>query len=336
MKRLPTKKPVKTSLAQFCRALKRHKSFLLACHVAPEGDAIGSLLAMQSILHRLGKKTLVVNEDEFPERLPCLSSKTWNQYSKVKKKKFKFDALLTTDCPTLERIGKVKELINPDTVIFEIDHHISNRYFGKYNYVRPDAAATGEVVYDIFKHLKMKMTREEAKNLYVAISTDTGSFKYSTTTVNSHRIAAELIRTGIDIEKINDQIYSSYSLNKIQLYSRLLGRVTTTSCGRVAWVSMRLADLKASGATFEDTEGFIDFLRYLREVNVAFFISEMAPGEVKVSFRAKGNYDVNRIATDFGGGGHRKASGCSIHAAPDVAEARVLRVIRQHYPHLFA
>ncbi len=183
--------------------------------------------------------------------------------------------------------------------------------------------------------MKLKLTREEAKNLYVAISTDTGSFKYSTTTVNSHRVAAELIGTGINIEKINDQIYSSYSLNKMQLYSRLMGRVTTTSCGRVAWVALRLSDLKASGATYEDTEGFIDFLRYMREVHISFFITELDAGTVKVSFRAKDAYDVNRIATDFGGGGHRKASGCSMQAAPEEAEARILHAIRRHYPHLF-
>lgn len=333
MKRLPAKKL--TDLKTFCGALKRHQRFLLACHVAPEGDAIGSLLGMDSLLRRLGKQTLVVNEDLFPERLPCLSSKRWHQPAQVKKNPEYFDALVTTDCPTLARIGKVRDLIGPKTVIFNIDHHISNNFFGHYNYVKPNAAASGEVVFEIFKHMKLKLTREEAKNLYVAISTDTGSFKYSTTTVNSHLVAAELIGTGIDIEKINDQIHSSYSLNKMQLYSRLMARVTTTSCGRVAWAALKLSDLKASGATYEDTEGFIDFLRYLREVHISFFISEMSAGSVKVSFRAKGNYDVNQIATDFGGGGHRKASGCAMKASPDEAEGLILRSIRRHYPHLF-
>ena len=331
----PPKKKKTDSLQSFCSALKRHKRFLLACHVSPEGDAIGSLLAIDSLLRRLGKKTTIINEDPFPERLPCLSARRWRQAHEIKKAGT-FDALVTTDCPTLERIGSVRELISPQTVIFNIDHHISNTFFGKHNYVRPEAAATGEVVFEIFKQFKMRLTREEAKNLYVAITTDTGSFKYSTTTVHSHRVAAELIATGIDIEKINDQIYSSYSLNKIQLYSRLLGRVTTTACGRVAWVGMRLNDLHQSGATYEDTEGFIDFLRYLREVNVAFFMSELAAGAVKVSFRAKGSDDVNRIATEFGGGGHRKASGCTIQGTLEEAEQKILAAIRSHYPHLFA
>jgi len=333
MKPLPTKQ--RTDLKTFCAALKRYKRFLLACHVAPEGDAIGSVLAMESLLRRLGKQTYVVNDDAFPERLPCLSSKLWHETDRVKKKAGYFDALVTTDCPTLERIGKVRQFIGPDTVIFNIDHHISNNLFGHYNYVKPQAAASGEVVFDIYKQMKLKVTRQEAQDLYVAISTDTGSFKYSTTTVNSHLITAELMQTGINIEKINDQIYSSYSLNKIQLYSRLLGRVTTTSKGRIAWVSLRRHDLKVSGSTYEDTEGFIDFLRYLKEVNIAFFISEMSSEMVKVSFRAKGPYDVNLIATEFDGGGHRKMSGCAIKTSLEHAETLILKAIRRHYPRLF-
>ncbi len=322
------------TLQEFCGALKRHKRFLLACHVAPEGDAIGSLLAMDSLLRRLGKKTFIVNEDPFPERLPCLSAQRWHVRENVRKTG-PFDAVLLTDCPNLSRIGRVREWIDEGTTVFNIDHHVSNDFFGSHNYVRPEASASGEVVFHLFKHLKMPLSREEAKNLYVAIVTDTGSFKYSTTTVQSHRIAAELIATGIDIEKINDQIYCSYSLNKIQLCSRLLARVQTTALGRIAWVGMHLDDLKHSGASHEDTEGFIDFLRYLREVRIAFFMSEMKPGEIKVSFRAKGPYDVNRIATEFGGGGHRKASGCSIGAPLADAQERILEAVRKHAPSLW-
>ncbi len=324
----------KDTLSEFCRALKRHKRFLLACHVAPEGDAIGSLLAVDSLLRRLGKKTLIVNEDAFPERLPCLSAKGWHLHSEVQKPG-NFDAALLTDCPTLERIGRVRELLGPGTVIFNVDHHISNNFFGHHNYVKPKASATGEVVFDLFKQCKLPLTREDAKNIYVAIATDTGSFKYGTTTAEAHKIAAVLMAKDIDIEKINDQIYSSYSLNKMQLYSRLLGRVQTTALGRIAWVGMHLEDLKQSGATHEDTEGFIDFLRSLREVSVVFFMSEMRPGEVKVSFRAKGAYDVNRIATEFGGGGHRKASGCSVRATLAETQERIFDVIRRHYPSLW-
>lgn len=321
---------MKTPLAAFCKALKKHDNFLLACHVLPEGDAIGSILAMESLLRRLGKKTVVVSEDAFPERLYCLNSKRWNRIETIKRKKF--DALVTADCPTLQRIGRVQELLNPETVIFNIDHHISNSYFGRYNYVKPAAAASGEVVYDIFQYFKMKLTKEEAVNLYVALSTDTGSFKYDNTSVRSHQIAAELIKTGIPLEKINEDIYATYSLNKINLYSRLLSRVKTEADGAVAWALLRREDLLHSGATDEDAEGFIDFLKYIREVKIAFFVIETSrPSAIRVSFRSKDPYDVNRIATYFKGGGHKKASGCMIYATVEEAEKMILDRIRKEY-----
>ena len=320
------------SLKYFCDGLKKKKSFLLASHVNPEGDAVGSVIAMESILNRLGKKTKIVCEDNFPERLHCLRYQgDWNVYKTIRGKKLSFDALVIADCPTLERIGKVKDLLHPDTAIFNIDHHISNTRFGQYNYVKPQAAACGEVIYEIVKQLKLKITPDEARALYVSLSTDTGSFKYSNTGVRAHRIAAELIRTGIDVDRINEELYATYSLNKIQLYSRLLGKVQTSFGGKVAWVAMSRADLKDSGATYEDTEGFIDFLKYLREVKVAFFLSEMQrENEVKVSFRSKEHYDVNQIATAFGGGGHKKASGCTMNMnLADAVQAILAEIQKQ-------
>ena len=325
--------PSNSTLNEFCEGLKDMDNFLLASHVNPEGDAVGSVVAMDSFLRRLGKKTTIVCEDPFPERLSCLPHRNrWNIYQDVKKKKQRFDALLVADCPTLERVGKVKELLLPSTVIFNIDHHISNARFGRYNYVKPEAAACGEVIYEIIQKFKMPLTREEAVALYVSLSTDTGSFKYSNTSVNSHQIAAKLIQTGIDIERINEDLYATYSLNKISLYSRLLGKVETAFGGKVAWVSMSRRDLKDSGGTYEDTEGFIDFLKYIKEVKVAFFLSEMAKlNEVKVSFRSKEKYDVNQIATAFGGGGHKKASGCTINKSPSEAVQAILKEIQRQF-----
>ena len=314
-----------SSLAELCRALKKKDNFLLASHINPEGDAIGSILALESLLRRLNKKAIIVCEDEFPDRLSCLSSKRWNRVKDIPSGR-KFGALVVADCPTLERIGSVQNFITKETEIFNIDHHISNTRFGHYNYIQPSASAAGEVVYDIFKHFKMKLNREEAMALYVSISTDTGSIKYSNTTVKSHQIASELIQTGIDIEKINDSLYATYSLEKIQLYSLLLGKVQTSPDGTVAWVGLTRNDLKKTGATYEDTEGFIDFLKYIREVLFAFFMSEMdgpEQGQVRVSFRSKGDYDVAQIAAHFGGGGHKKAAGCTIAGTLEEATKRI-------------
>ncbi len=319
------------SLVKLCQSLKKADNFLLASHVNPEGDAVASVLALESLLRRLGKKTLIVCEDPFPERLGCLPSKRWNQVKDILPLGRKFDALVVADCPTLERIGSVQKLLTPKTKIFNIDHHISNKCFGHHNYIQPTASACGEVIYDIFNWFKLKINQEEATALYVSISTDTGSFKYSNTTVKSHKIASELIQTGIDIEKINDALYATYSLEKIQLYSLLLAKVQTTSDETVAWVGLTRSDLKRTSATYEDTEGFIDFLKYIKEVQFAFFMSEMdgsQNGEVRVSFRSKGDYDVAQVAAHFGGGGHKKAAGCTIQGTLEEATKRILEQIK--------
>ncbi len=322
----------KETLKQFCEALKANDHFLLTCHVSPEGDSIGSILAMDSLLRRLGKKTTVVCDDPFPERLFCLSDKRWHQTDEIKKSRSQFKTLVVADCPTLDRIGKVQKLLKSETAIFNIDHHISNVGFGDHNYVRPEAAACAEVVVEIFKYFSLPFTKEEAKNLYVALSTDTGSFKYSNTTVRCHHVAAELIASGINIEKINEELYSTYSLNKLQLYSYLLARVKTALDGQIAWVGLRREDLRRSQTTYEDTEGFIDFLKFLREVKVVFFMSETEhPNEVKVSFRSKGSYDVNKIATHFRGGGHKKASGCAIPTSLAKAEKLILDRVQKEF-----
>ena len=314
------------SLAAFCRALKKKDNFLLASHVNPEGDAVGSVLAIESLLRRLGKKTLIACEDPFPDRLFCLPHKRWNQAKDVPPGR-KFDALVVADCPTLERIGHVRDLLRPETQIFNIDHHISNVKFGHHNYIHPTASACGEIVFDLFKWFKLNINQEEATALYVSISTDTGSFKYSNTTVKSHQVASHLIETGINIEEINDALYSTYSLEKIQLYSLLLGKVQRSQDGTIAWVAVTRNDLKQTGGTYEDTEGFIDFLKYIKEVQFSFFMSEMN-GNVRVSFRSKGNYDVAKVAAQFGGGGHKKAAGCTIAGTLEDATKKILDQIK--------
>jgi bifunctional oligoribonuclease and PAP phosphatase NrnA len=334
-KNVPKGPPYPKALAEICKALKNHNHFLLSCHVLPEGDAIGSILALDSMLRRMGKKTTVVAEDDFPQRLYCLSSKRWTRVDKLTKPASAYKAIVLADCPTLERIGKVKNMITKDTVIFNIDHHVSNSFFGHYNCVKPEAAASGEVVFDMFKQLRMKLTKEEASNLYVALSTDTGSFKYGNTTAQTHRIVSELLNAGVDIEKVNQDLYDTYSINKLSLYSRLLGRVRTTASGRVAWVLMHRQDLMDSGAIDEDIEGFIDFLKSIREVNIAFVLNELPlDGAVRGSFRSKNPYDVNKIATALHGGGHKKASGCTLRMNLKEAEDKVLQQIEKIYPEL--
>ncbi len=318
------------SLQVFCEGLKRYHHFLLSCHTNPEGDAVGTLLAVDSLLRRLGKKTTIVCEDPFPKRLSCLPSERWRVLSEFSKLP-DFDAAFLADCASLERVGSVRDLLTPEKVIFNLDHHVSNAFFGQYNYIRPKAAATGEVAVELFRHFKLKLTKEEASFLYIAIATDTGSFRFGAT-IKTHELVCELMKTGISVEKIQEELYSTYSLNKLNLYGRLLGRVKISLKGQIAWASMRLRDLEKSGTTYEDAEGFIDFLRAIKEVKVVFFITELPNGRgVKVSFRSKGKQDVNRIAAAFHGGGHRKAAGCTLKLPLAQVEKLVLERLRKEF-----
>lgn len=316
-----------SSLDVFCRALKKGKSFLLASHVNPEGDAVGSLLAMDALLRRMGKRTVIVCEDPLPARLGILSSKNWHRAQDIKKN-LEIDSVVVADCPTLERIGRVLEFLSDDVDIFNIDHHLTNEKFGDFNYIQPRAAACGEVVYEIFKHLRIPIREDEAIALYVAISTDTGSFRFSNTTVKAHRIVAELIQNGLDVEKINEKLYATHSLRKMKLYGRLFTKVRTAYENGVVWVGMTKEDLHESGASFEDAEGFVDFLKNIQEVKFAFFASETEKDNlVRVSIRSKGECDASRVAVRFGGGGHAKASGCMIQGSLEDAARVVLEEV---------
>ena len=319
-----------SSLQEVSRALSRHKSFLLAAHVRPEGDSVGSLLALKELLRRLKKKCWIVNEDPFPERLGLLPRNGWHTAREIARRKNKpvFDAAIVVDCPRPGRMGAVEALIHPDTVLINIDHHVSNSFFGTHNLVRANASACGELVYELFEKMRVPLSKQAALPLYVSVSTDTGSFRNSNTSSRTHEIAARLIRTGINVEKINEALYERASRPRVRLLADLLSRMHLTMGGSIAWGALPKSLLRRSGASQEDTEGLIDYLRFVQNVKIAFLITEMAPREWNCYLRAKGSCDVSRIAESLGGGGHRKAAGCTLRGEASHVAKRLLAVIR--------
>lgn len=328
----PLKKKAST-VRDVCDAIKQYHNFLLSAHIRPEGDSIGSLLAIKYLLLHLGKKVWVVSQDAFPNRLDVMPQDGWYTLKDLLalREKPNFDACVVVDCPNPGRIGKVQELIRPETAVINIDHHVSNIRFGHYNLVNDRASACGEIIYDLFKELNVPIIKEAALPLYVSISTDTGSFKYSNTTSKTHRVAAELIQTGIDLEYINENLYERFSRRRVSLLTRLLKNIKVAMGGKVIWAIIKTSMRRQTKTTFADTEGFIDFLRSVSGVHIAFILIENGKNKYQVSFRAKGHNDVNQIAEAFGGGGHRKASGCSIEGRSDKVVAQILSVIRQYF-----
>ncbi|MFA5339603.1 MAG: bifunctional oligoribonuclease/PAP phosphatase NrnA [Candidatus Omnitrophota bacterium] len=321
------------SLPKVVNAIRRHKKFLISGHVDPEADAIGSQLAIASLIKRLGKDPTIIDQDSPPiscDFMPGIKSIILckNLNKKVLKD---IDCALIVDCPTLERTGKVAELITLDMEIVNIDHHVSNDYFGNVNWVDGKGAATGEMIFELFKRFGLKLSKDDAINIYSAILIDTGSFRYTNTSAKTHIVAAELIKNGLDTNFIYESLFEMKAFEVTHLLGRSLSTVERSDDGKIVWMWITREMLKKSGAELKDAENFIGFPRAVRGSKVALLFKETEEeGLIKVSIRGKDGVDVNKIAMKFGGGGHVAAAGFSIRASHREAEKRVLAEISKH------
>ena len=226
------------SLPKVINAIRRHKKFLISGHVDPEADAIGSQLALASLIKRLGKDPIIIDQDPPPvscDFMPGINSIVLckNLNKKVLKD---IDCALIVDCPTLERTGKAAELVTRDMEIVNIDHHVSNDYFGDVNWVDGKGAATGELIFGIFKRLGLKLTKGDAINIYSAILIDTGSFRYSNTSAKTHIIAAELIKNGLDTNFIYESLFEMKAYEVTHLLGKSLSTLNRTPDGKIVWM----------------------------------------------------------------------------------------------------
>lgn len=310
------------------QAIKKFSKFLITSHINPEGDAIGSQIAMASLLRKLGKESVMLDESPVPQVIKFLPGA--ENIFKEMPHDFNYQAVIILDCPDLARIGRVNEYIKEDNAIINIDHHISNINFGKFNWVDPDISSAGEMVYDLFRAFKLKIGMEEAVSLYTAIMTDTGSFRYSNTSSKTHRIIAELIDIGIKPYEMHTKIYETSSVQDTNLLGEALQTMKLTEDGKVAWLWVTKEMLKKTKASLEGTEGIINFARSIGGVEIAILFRETGTDErVKVSFRSKGKVDVNKLAGVFNGGGHPTASGCSVFGKFEDVEKKVLDAAKQ-------
>jgi phosphoesterase RecJ-like protein len=309
------------------KAIRRHRHFLIASHVNPEGDALGSMLALGSLLKRLGKRVVLANQGGIPETyafLPHVAAVLSGPSPLALA-----DAAITVDVPLLERTGTIRRMIEKVPLLINIDHHVSNQYFGDINWVDPHAAAVGEMIHRLFRAFRLIPTRAEALCLYVSIVSDTGSFRYMNTTPHIHRLAAELIQRGVSPLKTAQALYECHSAKDIQFLGNVLGGLRQTCGGRVAWLEVPSKLLKRMKPGAEMVDELVNYPRSIRSVEVAFCLREASDRKsVRVSFRSKGRVDVDRIARRLGGGGHPAASGCTVQGTLAEARSMVLRVVR--------
>ncbi|MFA5335809.1 MAG: bifunctional oligoribonuclease/PAP phosphatase NrnA [Candidatus Omnitrophota bacterium] len=322
------------SLNKVVEGIRAHKSFLVTAHVDPEADAIGSQLAMASLLRRAGKKAVIIDQDPPPVSCDFLPGvKSINICDGVKRRKAgEFDCALVVDCPTIERTGKVSGFITGNMAVINIDHHVSNSMFGDINWVDSKSAAAGEMVSDIFKKMRMKLTRPEAIAIYAAILIDTGSFRYSNTSAKTHMLAAELMKSGLDTNAIYENLFEMKTYEITHLLGHSLATMKKSRDGKIVWLWITRDMLSESGADLKDAENFIGFARSVRGCKVAALLKETGKdGIIKVSLRGKDGIDVNKIASRFGGGGHAAAAGFSIKGyGREAAEKKVIAEISKY------
>ena len=305
------------------QAIKKFNKFLITSHINPEGDAIGSQIAIASLLKKLGKEAVILDDSPVPNLLQFMAGT--ENVSKEMPHDFNYQAVIILDSPDLTRIGRVNDYLKKDSAIINIDHHISNINFGKFNWVEPELSSTGEMIYDLFKAFKMKINLDEAIVLYAAIMTDTGSFRYSNTSSKTHRIAAELIDIGVLPYEMHTKIYETSSVQDTNLLGEALQTMKLTEDGKIAWLWVTKEMLKKTKASLEGTEGIINFARSIDGVEIAILFRETGTEDrVKVSFRSKGKVDVNKLAAAFNGGGHPSASGCTVLGKMEDVEKKVL------------
>lgn len=300
--------------------LARRRNFLITSHVRPDGDAIGSELALYLALLSMGKDVSVYNQDGVPESYRFLPGA--EAVSRSFGPTESYDALIVLDCSDVKRIGKESEELTAIKYVISIDHHVTDGNFSDICILDPRASSTGELVYKLIREVNVKITPEIATNLYTAILTDTGSFRYSNTGADALMIASKLVRAGASPSYIAEQIYESNPPAKIRLFSEAIQTLKLEGNGRIGSIFVSRDMLKQAGANLEHTDSFVDFVRTIKGVEVALFYTEMEDLSYKVSMRSKGKVDVERIASRYGGGGHVNAAAFSI--AGDLDHVRIL------------
>lgn len=308
-------------IKKFREKLNLAERICLVSHIHPDGDSLGSLLGLGLALKSLNKKVTMLKIDDIPYKykfLPGISE------LKIYKENEIFDLLIMLDCSDLDRLGAFKHIVEKTKCIVNIDHHISNTNYGDLNIINHNASATGEIVYNILNSLNINIDKEIATCLYVAIATDTGSFRYDNTNSKTHYIASKLLEKQIDLKKITFEVFQNKTLASTKLFIEALNTLELYYDNKLAIVQVTQQMLNKNNAEFNDIDGIVEYIRDIETVEIACILKEIQKNEIKVGLRSKRYVDVAKIAKKFQGGGHIRASGCTIYN--DIIKAKELIV----------
>jgi len=303
--------PPKQVPSPITEALRGADNILIVSHVFPDGDALGSQLALAEIFESLGKKAYCYCQEfvsSMYEFLPGFE-KVRNEIPEITR----FDAAIAVDCGDHFRLGHAMDTILQIHPFVVIDHHAGHREFGDIGWIEADRSATAEMIFDLALALNAEISYNAAYCLYTAIVSDSGSFKYDSTTAYTFQVASQLLNRGVLPSDVAGKLFDNYSVNRLRLLEKVLGSLEIYGDGQIAVIYATDEMFEVSKAKREDTEEFINLPRALSSVKVAAFLKETQEGFIKVSLRAKGECDVSQVALKYGGGGHRNAAGYRVN-----------------------
>ncbi|MGB8167579.1 MAG: bifunctional oligoribonuclease/PAP phosphatase NrnA [Chthoniobacteraceae bacterium] len=314
------------ALEQIAEVLRERKSFVVMSHARPDGDALGCTLAMALCLKQMGKDVVAWNEDGMLEKLRFLPSSDLVITPPAEPQQF--DVAIVLDNAVKNRAGRCIEAVAPGALWINIDHHITNDRYGDLAYIDSTAPATGQILYELFRQCDLPLTYPMADNLFVAISTDTGSFQYPNTTARTYEIGAELVKVGVNVGDLSQKMYESYPRRRLELLREMLNVLKFSSGDRVASFALTASTAQRLGVQPEDNEGLIDHIRSVQGVIVAAFFEELGDERIRISLRSKSpKADVSKICGQFGGGGHTLAAGARVRGSLHDVQEKVLAAI---------
>lgn len=309
--------------------IKQHDDFLIVSHVQPDGDAVSSTLAVGWLLSCLGKKYTMVNEGPIPQRMAYLrhADQIVNLTEHPLPRTYKF--VICVDCADFKRVGNAKAFFAGDAQLLNIDHHPTNDAYGLVNLIVPWAAATAEILFDLLEAAEVPLDKDAATALYTGLLTDTGGFRYSSTSPKVMATASRLLEYGVDGPWLAEHLLEQLTYPQLRILSKALNKLVLTADGKISYVSITDEDMAEAGAIHEDLEGIVNYPRNIAGVEVGMLFKVINEQAVKVSMRSAGKVDVAAVAQSFGGGGHVRAAGARIEGTLDEVVAAVIERVKQ-------
>lgn len=318
------KSTVKNKLDEIVDVFQSHNRFIISGHEKPDGDCLGSQIALAELLKRWDKKVYLVNSDAPDPLYDFLPHLDWFTTEPPEEP---VDVGIVTDSGDISRTGSVAGYLSSLDFLINLDHHPQNDSLGDINLVDPNFSCVGEIVYELYRHVDEPFSPETALALYVSLLTDTGSFRHANTHANSHRMAADLIEAGdLETYEIYRKIYEQETFESTRLLGEILSRIQQE--GSVVWAEVPRDLFEETETTERDLNDVINYLRRIDTCEVAVLFRERPEGQIKINFRSKGNFDLLDIVTEFGGGGHQQAAGAMIDGELFDVRDRVIRALK--------